>query len=191
MSEVEVFPVPEAWAKRARMDAAGYEAACRRVEEDPEGYWREVASRLTWSKPFTQVKDVFKRPRPYLRDAGAICVDRSRELDESPDYPSGHATWGFANALILAEMAPERSAEVLARGRAFGESRVVCGVHSPSAVEAGRTNAAALVAALHASPDFRADFEAARAEVVAARARGLADAGACAAEAELVAKAPY
>ena len=38
--------------------------------------------------------------------------------------------------------------------------------------------AAALVAALHASPDFRADFEAARAEVVAARARGLADAGA-------------
>lgn len=137
------------------------------------------------------VKDVFKRPRPYLRDAGAICVDRSRELDESPDYPSGHATWGFVNALILAEMAPERSTEILARGRAFGESRVVCGVHSPSAVEAGRTNAAALVAALHASPDFRADFEAARAEVVAARARGLADAGACAAEAELVAKAPY
>ena len=58
MSEVEVFPVPEAWAKRARMDASAYEAACQRVEDDPEGYWREVAGRLTWSKPFTQVKDV-------------------------------------------------------------------------------------------------------------------------------------
>lgn len=137
------------------------------------------------------VKDVFKRPRPYLRDEGAICVDRSHELDESPDYPSGHATWGFANALMLAEMAPERSTEILARGRAFGESRVVCGVHSPSAVEAGRTNAAALVAALHASPDFRADFEAARAEVEAARAKGLSDGAACAAEAELMAKTLY
>ena len=137
------------------------------------------------------VKDVFKRPRPYLRDEGAICVARSPELDESPDYPSGHATWGFANALMLAEMVPARSTEILARGRAFGESRVVCGVHSPSAVEAGRTNAAALAAALHASPDFRADFEAAKAEVEAARAKGLNDEANCAAEAELVAKAPY
>jgi acetyl-CoA synthetase len=54
----EVFPVPEAWAKRAHMDAAAYEAACARVEADPEGWWTEVGNRLTWMKPFTQVKDV-------------------------------------------------------------------------------------------------------------------------------------
>ncbi|MDZ4320595.1 MAG: AMP-binding protein, partial [Phenylobacterium sp.] len=40
------------------MDAAAYEAACRRAEQDPDGYWRDVAGRLDWSKPFTQVKDV-------------------------------------------------------------------------------------------------------------------------------------
>ncbi|MDO8409418.1 MAG: acetate--CoA ligase, partial [Phenylobacterium sp.] len=40
------------------MDAAAYEAAWRRAEQDPEGYWREVGSRLDWSRPFTQVKDV-------------------------------------------------------------------------------------------------------------------------------------
>lgn len=142
------------------------------------------------------VKDLFKRPRPYLIQEGPICVARSHELDESPDYPSGHSTWGFANALILAQMAPERAGEILARGRAYGESRVVCGVHSPSAVEAGRTNGAAIVAALNASPDFRADFEAAKAEVDAARRRGLADeaygeGGPCATEARLIAAAPY
>jgi len=40
------------------MDAAAYETACKRADQDPEGYWREVGSRLDWSKPFTQVKDV-------------------------------------------------------------------------------------------------------------------------------------
>lgn len=137
------------------------------------------------------VKDVFKRPRPYLIQEGPICVERSAELDESPDYPSGHATWGFINGLILAQMAPDRAGQVLARGRAFGESRVVCGVHSPSAVDAGRTNAAALFAALNATPAFRADFEAAQAEVAAARAKGLSDASRCAAQAELIATPAY
>ena len=58
MSEGEVFPVPAEWAERTHMDAKAYEAACARADADPEGYWREVAGRLTWSKPFTQVKDV-------------------------------------------------------------------------------------------------------------------------------------
>ncbi len=58
MSDGQVFPVPEAWAKRAHMDAAAYDAACARVDSDPDGFWRDVARRLDWSKPFTQVKDV-------------------------------------------------------------------------------------------------------------------------------------
>ena len=55
------------------------------------------------------------------------------------------------------------------RARSIGESRVVCGVHYLSDVEEGRTNGSALVAALHSSPEFRADMEKARAEVAAAR----------------------
>ncbi|MDP1738510.1 MAG: acetate--CoA ligase [Caulobacter sp.] len=58
MSEGQVFPVSEAWAERAHMDAAAYEAACARVDSDPDGFWRDVAARLDWIKPFTQVKDV-------------------------------------------------------------------------------------------------------------------------------------
>ena len=47
--------------------------------------------------------------------------------------------------------------QILVRARAYGESRIVCGVHNLSAVEAGRTNASALVAALHGSPQFRSN----------------------------------
>jgi acetyl-CoA synthetase len=80
----EVFPVPEAWAKRARMDATGYEAACRRVEADPNGYWREVGERLDWIQPFTEVKDVsFDRHDFRIRwyadgvlNVSVNCVDR-------------------------------------------------------------------------------------------------------------------
>jgi acetyl-CoA synthetase len=63
MSDGEVFPVPEAWARRAHMNAAGYDAAWERVESDPDGFWSDVAGRLDWIKPFSVVKDV-----SYARD---------------------------------------------------------------------------------------------------------------------------
>ncbi|MGR4865455.1 acetate--CoA ligase [Caulobacter sp. LARHSG274] len=58
MSEGQVFPVPDHWAREAHIDAAGYEAAVARVETDPEGYWRDLAARLDWITPPTQIKDV-------------------------------------------------------------------------------------------------------------------------------------
>ncbi len=84
MSDQDVFPVPEAWAKKARMDAAGYNAAVARVESDPEGYWTEVGRRLDWITPFTQVKDVsFHSADFHIRwyadgvlNVSANCVDR-------------------------------------------------------------------------------------------------------------------
>ena len=84
MSEGQVFPVPEAWTKRAHMDAKRYDAAVRRVEADPEGYWRDVAARLDWIKPFSVVKDVSYRREDFrirwyadgVLNASANCLDR-------------------------------------------------------------------------------------------------------------------
>jgi acid phosphatase (class A) len=146
---------------------------------------------LESGRQIASVKDVFKRKRPYLIDKGAICVPASAELDASPDYPSGHSSWGWIWGLVLAELAPDRATHVLTRGRAYGDSRVVCGVHTPGAVEAGRTNGSALMAVLHGDAAFRADLEAARAEVAAARKAAGPAPGACAAESELAAKSPY
>lgn len=132
-----------------------------------------------------------KRQRPLLIDAGPTCQPREK-LADSYDYPSGHATWGWSTGLILAELVPERSTEILTRARVYAESRVVCGAHNLSAIEAGATNAAALVATLHGSEDFRAAMEAARHEIAAAReAEKIApDAKVCAVEAA-AAKTPY
>ncbi|CAN7465173.1 acetate--CoA ligase [Phenylobacterium sp. LjRoot225] len=80
----EVFPVPAEWAKRALVNAEGYEAAVRRVETDPEGYWGDLGRRLDWSKPFSQVKDVsFHRDDFRIRwfadgelNVSVNCIDR-------------------------------------------------------------------------------------------------------------------
>jgi acid phosphatase (class A) len=137
-------------------------------------------------------KGGFRQPRPFLGAPGALCIPRSDELVRSPDYPSGHATWGWAVALILAEAAPERGGAVLARGRAYGESRVICGAHSVSAVEAGRMVGASLVSAVHASPTFRGDLESARMELASLRRSGHApDPAMCARESALLAKPAY
>jgi acid phosphatase (class A) len=143
---------------------------------------------LDSGRQVASVKDVFKRKRPYLIDEGQICVPKTDALAASPDYPSGHATWGWAIGLILAELAPDKATPILARGRQYGESRVVCGVHSVSAVEAGRTNGAALVAALHGDAAFRADLEAARVELAAVRKAAGATPASCAVETETLAK---
>lgn len=116
------------------------------------------------------VKKGYARRRPYLDQDLPICEPKTAHLAGNGDYPSGHATGGWATALILAELLPDRATQILARGRAFGESRYICGSHSKSAVEAGYLSGAALVATLHASADFRQDMEAARKELSQMRA---------------------
>jgi acid phosphatase (class A) len=116
-------------------------------------------------------KDHYKRPRPFVVEKLPLCIVPSEELTRSGSYPSGHSAAGWLYALLLAETAPDRSAAILARGRAFGESRVVCGVHYLSDVEGGRTVATALVATLNGSAEFAGDLSAARAEMNALRAK--------------------
>ncbi|PKU26350.1 phosphatidic acid phosphatase [Telmatospirillum siberiense] len=133
-------------------------------------------------------KDYFKRLRPYRIDEGEICQPAA-ELGDSYDYPSGHTTRGWTWAELLAELLPDQASAILARGRAFGESRIVCGVHNASAVEAGRLTAAAALAAVHASPEFQADLTAAKEELAALRADAKAARPRdCAAESSLVAQ---
>lgn len=136
-------------------------------------------------------KDYYKRPRPFLVEKLPLCVVPSEELARGGSYPSGHSATGWLYALLLAETAPDHAAAILARGRAYGESRVVCGVHYLSDVEGGRTLATALVAAQSGSSEFAADLAAARSELGAVRANGArGDAATCAGEASQL-KTPW
>ena len=136
-------------------------------------------------------KEKFQRTRPFAVNAGPICTpDQEAFLRNDGSYPSGHSAVGWGWALILAEAAPDRENAVLARGRAFGQSRVVCNVHWLSDTEEGRVMAAATVARLHAQADFRGDLEAARGEIAAARSAGRRPNRDCAVEAAQLADGP-
>jgi len=103
------------------------------------------------------------RERPYVRDPQTLCVPGAA-LSRSSSYPSGHAAIGFAWALILSELTPGRQEAVTRRGIAYGESRVVCGFHYVSDIEAGRAMGAALIARYHSLPAFAEDWQAVRQE---------------------------
>lgn len=133
-------------------------------------------------------KTQYQRRRPFVEFKDASCTPQDEsKLETDGSYPSGHSAIGWAWALILAELAPERVDAVLARGYAFGQSRVVCGVHWQSDVNAGRVVAAGVVARLHADPAFTADLQAARVELAAVRAQGVRPARDCATEAQTLA----
>ncbi|NBB65250.1 phosphatase PAP2 family protein [Pseudomonas sp. ODNR1LW] len=108
--------------------------------------------------------------RPYIGTDQPICEAKTDHLAGNPDYPSGHSAHGAHVAMILAELAPQRADELYARGRAFAESRYICGSHSYSAVEAGILSGMVVYGAEQSSDVFRRDMEAARAEVQAALA---------------------
>lgn len=136
-------------------------------------------------------KNHYSRTRPFMVNKETSCTpDQEKQLMMDGSYPSGHAAIGWAWALILSEIAPEHTDAILARGLAFGQSRVICGVHWQSDVIEGRFMGAGTVARLHADPAFRAEIEAAKAELAAARAKGLKPTRDCKAEAAALALQP-
>lgn len=121
---------------------------------------------------FDPVKDRYGRQRPPIGNNKPICVPREDWMRTSGSYPSGHSAIGWSWGLILAELVPERAGQLVARGRDFGESRVICGVHWESDVVAGRELGSALVARLHADAGFMTDLAKARDEIAAAKRLG-------------------
>ena len=110
-------------------------------------------------------KDHYRRPRPYIVFGENTCnPEQQEELSSNGSYPSGHTSIGWATALVLAEINPARQDEILKRGFEMGESRVICGYHFQSDVDAGRITGAACVARLHADPKFSAQLKKAKKE---------------------------
>lgn len=107
-------------------------------------------------------KKFFGRVRPYLAD-GRVKVLVPPSWDGS--WPSGHTTRATTFAAVLTAMLPEKRADLWARAADYAWSRVIGGMHYPLDLEAGRRAGTALAAVLFATPAFRADFPAAKAEV--------------------------
>ncbi|NYT42248.1 phosphatase PAP2 family protein [Sphingomonas sp. R-74633] len=116
-----------------------------------------------------KAKNHYQRTRPFVAHGNATCFPKDEAaLRKDGSYPSGHSAVGWGWALILTEIVSHHADAILARGRDFGESRLVCNAHWASDVDAGRVIAAATVARLHAVPDFRSDLLKAKAEAMRA-----------------------
>ncbi|WP_346775520.1 phosphatase PAP2 family protein [Sphingomonas sp. G-3-2-10] len=115
-------------------------------------------------------KRTYARPRPFMVNEQPSCTpDWEPMLRRDGSYPSGHSAIGFGWSMILAELLPDRAALLIARGRAFGDSRRICNAHWLSDVEEGRVTATVALARLHADPAFTADLAAARVEARSAK----------------------
>lgn len=135
-----------------------------------------------------KAKTKYERTRPFVAFKAATCTPGEEAmLAKDGSYPSGHSAVGWAWALVLSEIAPERGDALLQRGRAFSQSRAICGVHWQSDIENGRLVGAATVAKLHANPVFQAQMTAAKAEIAKARSAGAVPAQDCGAEAKALA----
>ncbi|NKF20794.1 acid phosphatase [Solimonas marina] len=121
--------------------------------------------------PTFAAKKVYHRARPYQRLPLERVCGRSSAPTADPDvakrtsYPSGHSAYGWMAAQVLAALAPNRAQQILQRGMDYGESRLVCGVHFPSDVAAGRLIATAVYERVRRVEAFRRDFACAAAEL--------------------------
>ncbi|MEZ5896920.1 MAG: acetate--CoA ligase [Parvularculaceae bacterium] len=83
----EVFPVDPEFAKTALYDLKKYERDYQRSIDNPEGFWKDIATRLDWAKAPTKIKDVsFHKDDFHIRwyedgelNACVNCVDRHLE----------------------------------------------------------------------------------------------------------------
>jgi len=79
----------------------------------------------------------------------------AQDLRNSPSFPSGHTTYGYAESLILALLVPQRYLEMLTRAAEYGNNRIILGAHYAMDVLGGRTVATYDVAQLLAN---KADY---------------------------------
>lgn len=111
-------------------------------------------------------KTKYARTRPFVYyNEKTLIPLHEAFLSNTGSYPSGHTLRGWGMALVLAQLNPERQEEILTLGYEWGQSRVICGVHWQSDVDAARCLAAACFARLQACPEYLADMENARKEL--------------------------
>ena len=84
MSIHPLHPVPAEIAAKAWADKAAYERLYQASIDNPEAFWAEQGKRITWMKPYTQIKDVsYDAKDLHIRwfydgtlNVSANCLDR-------------------------------------------------------------------------------------------------------------------
>ena len=135
------------------------------AERTPQIYLLLRDGVITCVKSIIGPKDYYHRTRPFAyHKEGTLMPDKEGMLHQNGSFPSGHTLRGWATALLLVEINPDRAEELLSLGYQYGQSRVISGYHWQSDVDASRLVAAAAVAKLHTSPRFLKQMKRAKRE---------------------------
>jgi len=116
---------------------------------------------------YSDAKAKFNRQRPYAYyNEGTLVPEKEEKHRYEGSYPSGHTVFGWASALLLADInqSVEAMEALLARGYEFGQSRVIAGYHWQSDVDAGRMAGTVLYQLIRSHERFIGQLERARAE---------------------------
>lgn len=122
-------------------------------------------ARIDQTAVSSAAKREFARPRPFSVDSR---LDPVVARPSSASYPSGHSTWAYTTALVLADMVPERRAQIMARADQFAHNRMIAGVHYGSDVEGGHLAGTTIAAMLFVCRPFEEEEAGARSELRAA-----------------------
>ena len=134
----------------------------------------------------TRVANVLAEREPRRRPVAGRsdlqpCVRMDEAARNSPSWPAGGAVAGAAYGEMFAALAPDQAEAARRRGADIGLSRALCRVNWHADVTDGLQIGRSVYEQAALAPGFAADLEAARIELDAARAEGLANPG-CAAE---------
>ena len=164
----QAMPISDRWLE-ANADARAYNAEdiIRRFD-DASGEILDEQRRplLTWLIRNTiadaanyakKAKSANPHPRPYVEDASIVPCDKDY-LKDQESYPSGHAMNGYVVSKLIAAVVPGRTQEILSRGVRYGDNRVICGVHHPTDIDAGRHLGIVYFEAVSANHDFQNDL---------------------------------
>ncbi|CAO95511.1 acid phosphatase [Erwinia tasmaniensis] len=118
----------------------------------------------------SEAKKHFGYPRPFLIPANtihlvpdsAIVKDNHPYTADGGAFPSGHTNTGYTDALLMAQMVPERFVPLVDRAARYGYSRVVLGVHYPLDVMGSRMVAQRNLAHYLNDPQYRSLFDEAK-----------------------------
>ena len=170
------------WGKTQRNTPRGFQAALDEVqwtsrvfspvvgfiigaEECPE-IFRLVEGTLKDAKNTNRiVKEYYKRTRPFVvYGEPTLVADSDSSYVGSYSYPSGHSIRGWVYALTLALVVPDSTEVLIRRAEEFALSRVICGRHYKSDIDAAQIEAAAVMSRLMSNRAFLDQLAKAREE---------------------------
>ena len=150
------------WLPKAFSPVVGFYIS---LEETPEIFKLAEGAMMYASVSNRKAKDYYRRIRPfvYFNEPSLVSATDSVNM-KSYSYPSGHSVRGWMYAFTLALVVPDATEELMKRAEEYAMSRIICGRHYKSDIEASLVEATAILSRLLSNEAFTKQLSKAREE---------------------------